>query len=100
MRIDSCPAVRMAKNSILIDDECTSTRCEAGNVLSGSDEAKFHSSSVVMPVRPEAPGCPGESATSTNVDGLSVGLAVGYWWKGEDDLEPDATSDANGSAEA
>jgi hypothetical protein len=85
----------------LINDECTSSRCEAGKVLSGREDAKFHSSSVATPLRAGAPaGDDVSAARSSKEDEGRVGLVGGCLLNGEDDLELGVTSAAKGSAGA
>ncbi len=98
IRIVFWPFGRVARKSILIKDECTSTRFVVGSVFSGRAEAKFHSSSVPAPFRDVIPACDADSVRSNRGDEVSPGLLPGCLLKGDEDLELDATSAANGSA--
>lgn len=99
IRMDCCPTGLVAENSILIADECTSNRFDVGRLLSGREEAKFHSSSVATPFEDGAASRnDGPAERSSNEEEVLGGLTAGARLNGEEDLEPGATSAAKGSA--
>lgn len=68
-----------------------------GSAFSGRAEVKFHSSSVATPFRDAIPACVADSVRSNRAEEVWPGLLLGGLLKGDEDLELDATSAANGS---
>lgn len=101
MWMDCCPVSLLAMNSILMEDECTSSCCEVAKVLSGREDAKFHSSSVAAPFGEEGAdaACDDVSARSSREEDAAVGLAAACRRNGELALELAEISAANGSVE-